>query len=75
MGIHTSIYRERYFSYGDYDNYEIKLFKRGKEIKLENAVSLREEFYFGKSAWAINNWLYKYVKKGEGEYLNKDFSY
>ena len=67
MGIHTSIYRERCFAYGDNKKYKIKLFKGDKEIKLENAVSLREEFYFGKSAWAINNWLYKYVKKKNGE--------
>ena len=75
MGIHTSIYRERYFAYGDDKKYKIKLFKGNEEIKLENAVSLREQFYFGKSAWAINNWLYKYVKRKNGEYLNEDFSY
>lgn len=75
MGIHTSIYRERSFCYGDTQKYEIKLFKGKKEIKLSNAVSLREEFYFGKSAWAINEWLYKYVCKNNHDDLNEDFSY
>ena len=60
MGIHTSIYRERDVRPDNYDRYKIKLFKGEKEIKLHNAVLLREQFYFGKSVWAINEWFYQW---------------
>lgn len=61
MGIHTTIYRERYLAFDDLEKYKIKLFKGKKEIKLFNPVLIREEFYFGKSAWAINEWIYQRV--------------
>lgn len=73
MGIHTSIYRERYISWTDVDKYQIKLFKGAGEVKLENAVSIREEFYFGKSTWAINEWFLKWAMKEYDD--DEDLSY
>lgn len=49
MGVHTSIYRERDVRPNGCEKYEIKLFRDSEEIRLENPVLLREEFYFGKS--------------------------
>ena len=63
MGMHTSIYRERDVRPDNYEKYSIRLFKGEKEIKLENPVLLREEFYFGKSVWAINEWFYQWRLK------------
>lgn len=63
MGVHTSIYRERDVRSDNYEEYSIKLFKGDREIELFNPVSLREEFYFGKSIWAINEWFYQWQLK------------
>lgn len=78
MGIRTSIYRERDVRPDGYEKYEIKLLKEGKEVELENPVLLREEFYFGKSVWAINEWFYQWQLKEYEEWSGKpdeDLSY
>ena len=75
MGIHTSIYRERVIRPWNTDKYSIKLFREKKEIGLENPVSIREEFYLGKSTWAINEWLRKTVSRNYSEEEIKDLTY
>lgn len=78
MGIHTYIYRERDVRPDNYDKYSIRLFKGEEEIKLYNAVSIREAFYFGKSVWAINEWFYQWKLKELkrwGEVPDEDLSY
>ena len=87
MGIHTSIYRERDVRPDNYEKYSIKLFKGDQEIELYNPVLLREEFYFGKSVWAINEWFYRwqleeYKKWGDEpdeelsyEWINEEYIY
>ena len=75
MGIHTSIYRERFIPVYEKEKYQIRLFEDDKEIKLDNAVSLREEFYFGKSVWHINEWFYQLIKKRDGDGADPDLSY
>ena len=63
MGVCTSIYRERCC---DKDEYSIKLFKGNKEIELDNPESIREEFYFGKNIFQINDWIYRRIAKNCG---------
>lgn len=78
MGIHTTIYRERDLRPDNLKKYSIKLFMGDKEVKLENPVLIREEFYFGKSVWAINEWFYqREIKecKRWGFKPGKDLSY
>lgn len=68
MGIHTSIYREKYVGRDDLrKRYKIKLLCGEKEVKLINPVAIREEFYFGKGVSQISNWFYKRLVKRYGK--------
>ena len=78
MGIHTYIYRERDVRPDGQDRYSIKLFEGKNEVKLSNAVLLREAFYFGKSVWAVNEWFYQWKMKELkkwGEEPSEELSY
>lgn len=61
MGIHTSLLKSTNFD----TEYSVRLGRCSKTIEI------REEYYIGKSLWAINNWFYRYFQKG---YKTKDLS-
>ena len=68
MGIHTSIFRIKTIAFYEQKGYKLKLIKGDKEIKITNPVIVKEEFYFGKGVWAINEWLYRLVLKNNKEF-------
>lgn len=69
MGIHTSIYRIRSLHRNeDKARYSITLTKSRKPLALTNPCEIREEFYFGKSVFQIDNWLYNRIKQKYQEY-------
>ena len=69
MGVHTSIYRIRSLHRNeDKAQYSISLTNSGKPLALTNPCEIREEFYFGKSVFQIDNWLYNRIKQKYQEY-------